>query len=337
MKKLAIVILNWNGKKLLEKFLPTLLATVPSYADLIIADNCSHDNSIPFLKEHYPNISLILLDQNYGFATGYNKALMNLEHEYFCLLNSDIEVTPNWISPIMEAFESDDTLAIAQPKILAYHNKSTFEYAGAAGGFLDYLGYPFCRGRVFNHLEEDKGQYDTPQEIFWASGAALFVKASIYQSLKGLDDDFFAHMEEIDFCWRVKNNGKKIVVIPQSTVYHVGGGTLPQNNPFKTYLNFRNNLFLLLKNLPEKHLKQTFFKRFFLDYLAAFVFLLKGNSGDFKAVFRARRDFKKQYSAMKAKRGTCSEEVYRELYPKSLVLAFHLHGKRIFDGKTLHN
>ncbi len=334
MKKLAVVILNWNGKALLEKFLPALLPTLPSYADLIIIDNDSSDDSVPFLSNHYPDIERIVLDKNYGFATGYNLGLKGLNYEYFCLLNSDIEVTPHWVEPIVDAFEQTPNLAIAQPKILAYHRKSHFEYAGASGGFLDYLGYPFCRGRVFDTLEEDRGQYDDPMEVFWATGAALFVRAEVFESEGGFDDDFFAHMEEIDFCWRVKNSGKKIMVIPQSLVYHVGGGTLPQNNPFKTYLNFRNNLFLLLKNLPEKRIQPILRQRFFLDYLAATLFLLKGNIKDVKAVFRARRDFKKSYQKMKNKRKMCRESVFQELYPYPLIAEFHLKRKRKFNGKS---
>ncbi len=335
MKKLAVVILNWNGKALLEQFLPTLLTTLPQYADLIIIDNDSSDDSLLFLKSQYPQLQLIALDKNHGFATGYNLGLQELDYEYFCLLNSDIEVTPQWIEPIVNHLDSHNDVAIVQPKILSYHQKTHFEYAGACGGFLDYLGYPFCRGRLFDVLEEDRGQYDTPMEIFWATGAALFVRAEVFKREHGFDDQFFAHMEEIYFCWRVKNSGHKIMVIPQSVVYHLGGGTLPKNNAFKTYLNFRNNLFLLLKNLPETALKKTLKRRFFLDYIAATLFFLKGNFKDVKAVFKARRDFKKSYHEMAAKRKNCSEKSYQQLYPRSIIMEFQLKRKRFFNGKSI--
>lgn len=333
--KLAIVILNWNGKKFLAQFLPTLLNTCDSNAQVIVADNNSTDDSISFLKEQFPSVRIIQNESNGGFSKGYNEAFQQIEAQYYCLLNSDIEVTPHWIDPILEMLDADQNIAAVQPKILSYKEKTKFEYAGAAGGYLDYLGYPFCRGRVFESIEEDKGQYDTPKQVFWATGACLFVRSDIYHQLGGLDEDFFAHMEEIDFCWRINNLGYKIMIEPKSVVYHVGGGTLPKNNAFKTYLNFRNNLFLLLKNLPKHRILITFFMRFFLDQVAAVVFLLKGQYKDFFAVWKAIFHFAKGFKKMKAKRGVIQDKVFAMTYPHSIVFAFFIQKKRNFDGNQL--
>lgn len=333
--KLAIVILNWNGKEFLEKFLPILLASCNSSSEVIIADNKSSDDSISFLKENFPSIRVIENKINGGFSKGYNDALKQIEAEYYCLLNSDIEVTPDWIDPVLNMMDSDLSIAGVQPKILSYHQRSKFEYAGAAGGYLDYLGYPFCRGRVFEYIEEDNGQYDTPKQVFWATGAALFVRSEVYHKLGGLDEDFFAHMEEIDFCWRINNVGLKVMIQPKSVVYHIGGGTLPKNNSFKTYLNFRNNLFLLLKNLPKERLLITFLMRFFLDQIAAFVFLLKGEPKNLIAVWKAMIHFLKGYKKMKAKRGVINDKAFRMTYPHSIVFAYFVKKKKIFDGEDL--
>lgn len=335
MKKLAIVILNWNGKHFLEQFLPTLCASCPYYAEVVIVDNASTDDSIAFLKENHPNLRIIVNDKNYGFATGYNVGLRQIEAEYYCLLNSDIEVTPHWIEPVIEQMDADANVAAVQPKLLSYYNRTQFEYAGAAGGFIDKYGYPFCRGRFFDVLEEDHGQYDTDLQIFWATGAALFVRAEVFYQLGGLDDDFFAHMEEIDFCWRINNAGFKIMMNPRSVVYHIGGGTLPKQNPFKTYLNYRNDLFLLLKNLPHRRLFITFFVRFFMDILAAFVFLMQGHGKDSFAVLKAMNAFRKGYKSMKKKRGNISEEAFRMLYPRSIVFARYIKQKKYFNGVKL--
>ncbi|MBR5055851.1 MAG: glycosyltransferase family 2 protein, partial [Bacteroidales bacterium] len=291
MTKLAIVILNWNGKRFLEQFLPVLEQYLPEYAEIVVADNASSDGSVAFLKEAHPSVRVLEHTENEGFARGYNHAFEHVEAEYYCLLNSDIEVTPHWIEPIIEQMDSDERIAAVQPKLLSYHDRGRFEYAGASGGFVDKYGYPFCRGRVFSNVEDDHGQYDNEMDIFWASGAALFVRSDVYRTMGGLDPDFFAHMEEIDFCWRIKNAGYKIKANPKSVVYHIGGGTLPKNNSFKTYLNYRNDLFLLLKNLPKRRLFITFFIRFFLDILAAFVFLMQGHRKDFNAVFHAMYEF----------------------------------------------
>lgn len=335
MAKLAVVILNWNGRRFLETFLSPLIKSLPDYAEVVVADNDSTDDSLPFVQANYPSVRIIKNPNNQGFAEGYNTALKQVEAEYYCLLNSDIEVTEHWIEPIIEYFEQHPDVAVIQPKLLSYSDKSKFEYAGASGGFIDKFGFPFCRGRVFGNLESDNGQYDTPMEVFWATGAAMFVRSELYHRLGGLDPDFFAHMEEIDFCWRVKNHGHKVCVVPQSVVYHVGGGTLPKNNSFKTYLNFRNNLYLLQKNLPENRLFITFFAKFFLDQIAAVFFLLQGNGKDFMAVYRAMCHYRKNRMKMKQKRGVISEQAFAQTYPKSIVWAHYVQRKNSFDGEKL--
>lgn len=334
MTKLAIVILNWNGRKFLEQFLPTLVGFLPDYAEIVVADNASTDDSVVFLKTSYPSIRLIENANNEGFAKGYNLALRQVEAQYYCLLNSDIEVTDHWIEPIVEMMDANEKVAAVQPKLLSYHHRDMFEYAGAAGGFIDKYGYPFCRGRVFSNVEKDLGQYDTEMDIFWATGAALFVRSDVYHTMGGLDDDFFAHMEEIDFCWRLKNAGYKIKYCPQSVVYHIGGGTLPKNNSYKTYLNFRNNLFLLLKNLPEERLAKTFAIRFFMDIMAAGAFLLQGHFKDFLAVFKARKDFYKDYNYCKEKRNTMPKLAFEETFQQSIVFLHYFKRKKIFNGKN---
>lgn len=332
MTKLAIVILNWNGKKFLEQFLPALVRSLPDYAEIVVADNASSDDSVRFLKECYPDIRVLEHARNEGFARGYNMALAHIEAQYYCLLNSDIEVTAHWIEPVIEMMDGNPTIAAVQPKLLSFSKRDEFEYAGACGGYIDKYGYPFCRGRVFADLEKDHGQYDTEADIFWASGAALFVRSDVYRTMGGLDPDFFAHMEEIDFCWRIKNAGYKIKVNPASVVYHIGGGTLPKNNAFKTYLNFRNNLFLLLKNLPEERLAVTLTLRFFLDQLAAFSFLLQGHFKDFTAVYKAMFRFCSRYKEFKAKRNTLPKLAFTDTFPKSVVFIHYFKRKKRFDG-----
>ena len=260
---------------MMEKFLPSVTANTTGDAEVIIADNGSTDDSIAFLHTHYPALRIIQFDQNYGFAEGYNRALAQVEADYYVLLNDDVEVTPHWVEPVVEQMEGNPLTAICQPKLLMYDQRDTFEYAGAAGGFIDRYGYPFCRGRLFDVVEKDHGQYDDPCEIFWASGAAMFVRADVWHQLGGLDGDFFAHMEEIDFCWRAKNKGYRVEYCPKSTIYHVGGGTLPKSNPRKTYLNFRNNLSMLYKNLPASRRFRVLALRLLLDYVAALKFLLE--------------------------------------------------------------
>jgi GT2 family glycosyltransferase len=333
--KLAIVILNWNGQKFLAQFLPAVLQYAPSYSEVIVANNASTDDSISFLKTHYPWVKIIQNPENGGFSKGYNDALQHIEAEYYCLLNSDIEVTEHWIEPVIELMDRQPEVAVVQPKLLSFAEKSKFEYAGACGGFLDYLGYPFCRGRVFAHLEADAGQYNTAMEVFWATGAALFVRSAIYHQLKGLDNDFFAHMEEIDFCWRVKSLGYKIMVEPNSVIYHVGGGSLPKESFKKTYLNFRNNLFLLLKNLPKTKLLSVFLIRFPLDWVAALFFLLQGHFKDTWAVFRAQLSFLRQFKKIKQKRAHINSEVYKQTFQKSIVFEHYIKKKTQFDGDYL--
>jgi GT2 family glycosyltransferase len=287
----AIVILNWNGQRFLEKFLPSVsLTTYPNYK-IIVVDNASTDHSIAFLKEAFPAVEIIGLSQNYGFAKGYNEGLKQIEDQYYVLLNSDVEVTPSWLEPMVALLEQDINHAACQPKLLAYHQKGFFEYAGASGGWIDSLGYPFARGRVFDVCEEDKGQYDDVAEIFWASGAALMIRRNVYHELKGFDEFFFAHQEEIDLCWRIHLAGYKIFCCPTSVVYHVGGGTLPKGNARKTFLNFRNNNIMLAKNLP---LHEKWWKipvRLALDQVTALKELLSGDSQYFLAVLKAHFAF----------------------------------------------
>ena len=338
MLKTAVVILNWNGKKYLEQFLPTLIKyTQDPNTEIIIADNDSKDDSIDFLSENYPAIRQIILDKNYGFAGGYNRALTQIEAEYFVLLNSDIEVSENWLKPLINLLDSDSTIAACQPKIKSFHQKDHFEYAGAGGGFIDKYGYPFCRGRILDKIEIDNGQYNDITDIFWATGACMVIRSEVYKKVNGLDDDFFAHMEEIDLCWRLKNLGYRIVYNPESTVYHVGGGTLPNNSPFKLYLNFRNNLFLLYKNLPKGKLFPIFFSRMILDGLSAILFLLKLSFPSFNAVLKAHLHFYKSLKTLRQKRRKLllnkAVNNHKEIYSKSIIMDYFLRKKQFF--KTL--
>jgi GT2 family glycosyltransferase len=287
----AVVILNWNGKKYLEKFLPYVVSSTYSNKLIVVADNASTDDSLLFLRNHYPTIKIIVNTTNEGFAQGYNTALLQVQADYYVLLNSDVEVTPGWIEPVIALMEGNKKIAACQPKILAHTHKSLFEYAGASGGWLDKYGYPFCRGRIFDECETDSGQYDQAAACFWASGAALFVRSAVYHEMKGLDTYFFAHQEEIDLCWRMQLAGYSVYVQPASVVYHVGGGTLPKGNSRKTYLNFRNNLVMIYKNLPVKSRISRIPARFFLDALAAWKALLGGDTGYFFAICRAHVHF----------------------------------------------
>lgn len=291
LPKVAVVILNWNGQKYLEQFLPSVTATTYSDVAIIVADNNSADNSVTFLKEHYPQVHIIQLDQNYGFAKGYNEALKQVQADYYVLLNSDVEVTPGWLEPMVRLLEEDKNIAACQPKILSWHNKTMFEYAGAAGGWIDKYGYPFAKGRVFDICEEDKGQYDKTEPVFWASGAALFIRSTVFQQVKGFDEYFFAHQEEIDLCWRIQLNGFSVYACPASIVYHVGGGTLPKGNSLKTKLNFRNNRIMLSKNLPLRKKIWIMPVRNFLDAVSAWKALLNGDGGYFMAVIKAQFGF----------------------------------------------
>ena len=290
--KVAVVILNWNGEAMLRRFLPTVVRYSCDEAEIWVADNASDDASVQLLHEHFPSVRLIQLDKNYGFAEGYNRALAQIEAEYYVLLNSDVEVTHHWLTPLVEYMDAYPDVAACQPKLLSEANRDYFEYAGASGGFIDRYGYPFCRGRIFNTVEEDNGQYDYIIDILWATGACMLIRSADYREAHGLDGRFFAHNEEIDLCWRLRQRGRRIVCIPESEVYHVGGGTLPKSNPTKTFLNFRNNLTMLYKNLPDGELKGVMRVRRVLDYVAALKMLVADRSwADFKAVVKARRAF----------------------------------------------
>lgn len=299
-------------------------------AEVIVADNASTDSSIEFLQENFPDVRIIINKTNGGFALGYNEALAEVKAEYYILLNSDIEVTANWIEPVIALMETDTSIAACQPKLRSYFEPEKFEYAGAAGGFIDRYGYPFCRGRIFQDIETDTGQYDDACEIFWATGACMFVRAELYHKFGGLDADFFAHMEEIDFCWRLKNEGYKIMYCPDSVVFHVGGGTLPKKSSQKTYLNFRNNLSLLFKNLPGDSLFSVFTVRFLLDGIAALKFLFEAGFRDFYAVARAHFAFYRIFPQLVKKRKKLKQTFVSGVYKGNLVKEYYLKKKKIF-------
>ena len=292
MDKVAVVILNWNGVGMMEQYLSKVVR-LSEEASVVVADNASTDRSVPYLQANHPKVRVIRLDRNWGFAEGYNRALRLVNAEYYVLLNSDVDVTPHWLAPLVRFMDQHPDAAACQPKLLAVANHHAFEYAGGAGGFVDALGYPFCRGRIFDTVEDDLGQYDTTKEVMWATGACMMVRASDFHRCGGFDARFFAHNEEIDLCWRLRTLGKKVYCVTESHVYHVGGGTLPKGNPRKTYLNFRNNLTMLYKILPSNQLRKVMWWRWLLDYVAAYQTLLRGNVGDFKAIYKARHDFRK--------------------------------------------
>jgi len=332
--KVAVVILNWNGKNFLEKFLPFVVSYTAPDAQLIVADNASTDDSVAFLRSNYPQIKIIKNTSNGGFAKGYNDALKQVDAQYYVLLNSDVEVTPGWIDPLVKLMDSDENIAACQPKIKSYHQKNYFEYAGAAGGFIDKYGYPFCRGRILNNVEEDKGQYDDDREIFWATGACLFIRANCFHQLNGFDEDFFAHMEEIDLCWRLKNVGYKIMFCSGSTVYHVGGGTLNKLSPQKTFLNFRNNLILLFKNHASQYFVIKLFIRFVLDGIAGVKFLLSGEIGHFLAVIKAHFNFYASLPKTLSKRKQLKQQIKQyttsAVYLHCVIADYFLRGKKTF-------
>lgn len=331
MKRTKIVILNWNGRKHLERFLPTLVENTPE-AGIVIADNGSTDDSLMFVKERFPQIEIITMERNFGFAEGYNRALKQVEADYFLLLNSDVEVPAGWIAPLTETLDTHPEVAAVSPKIRSFAEPERFEYAGAAGGFIDCLGYPFCRGRILDSIETDEGQHDDAREVFWASGACMLVRSEVFRLLDGFDADFFAHMEEIDFCWRAQLAGYKIRVEPRSMVFHVGGGTLPNDNPQKIYLNFRNNLCMLFKNLSPFTFWPVLFTRMVLDGAAAIVFLLQGKPAFFKKVFRAHLDFHKQRKSLHRKRRIIQQQRIARphgIFRGSIVLC-HAFGRRKF-------
>ena len=334
--KVAIVILNWNGAKMLSTYLPSVINYSRDEAEIFVADNASTDDSMSWLSQHYPMVKQIVLDRNWGFAEGYNKALGHIDAEYYILLNSDIEVTHHWLTPLIEFMDAHPQVAACQPKLLSVFDHDQFEYAGACGGFIDRYGYPFCRGRIFQTVENDDGQYDDSCKIAWATGACLMIRSHDYWEAGGLDGRFFAHSEEIDLCWRLRSRGRDIYCVPDSQVYHVGGGTLPKNNPMKTFLNFRNNLTMLYKNLNDKDLKHVMRVRWWLDYLAALQMLLLGHHwGDFCAVFKARKAFKRwrhEYDFDRQKiqnsRLVQDEEI---LSPYSILWKYYAKGKKKYS------
>lgn len=329
MNTIAVVILNWNGKKLLEQFLPSVIKHTPE-AVIYVADNASTDDSVTFVKAQYPQIKIIQNKGNFGYAKGYNEALQEVEEDIYALVNSDIEVTEGWLQPIMSLFENDVETAIVQPKILDYKNKSHFEYAGAAGGFIDKYGFPFCRGRIFDTIEEDKGQYNDVSQIFWASGACLFIRKEVYRELGGFDEDFFAHQEEIDLCWRAFNKNYTVGYCSDSVVYHVGGATLTTGSPRKTFLNYRNSLWMLIKNVPAKNMLFVLYARLVLDGIAGIRHLFKGEFSHTMAIVRAHYYFYVKFFYFLNKRGS---KQYTNYYKtNSIVYLYFIAKGRIFDA-----
>ncbi|HVN57323.1 MAG TPA: glycosyltransferase family 2 protein [Bacteroidales bacterium] len=336
MLKTAVVILNWNGRTFLEKFLGNVISYSTSPAcRVFVADNGSTDGSADLIRSGFPQVKLIELDRNYGFAEGYNLALAGIDAEYFILLNSDIEVTEGWAMKLTSFMDNHPEVAACQPKILAFDNRQKFEYAGAAGGYIDKFGYPFCRGRIFDITETDAGQYDSVTEVFWTSGACMIVRSDAWKKCRGLDPSFFAHMEEIDLCWRMRLLGYRLYFTPDAAVYHVGGGALPYNSPFKTYLNFRNNLFLLYKNLPVNKLHGTLLKRKLLDALSAVFFLFKGQPRNIGSIWKAHMDYYKAVVALKKERAlterVSEENASSRVLNKSIVFEFYVKRNRTFD------
>ncbi len=336
MDLVAIAILNWNGKQYLEEFLPSVIK-YSNYPDvsIYIIDNGSTDGSVELINTKFPSVHIVQLDKNYGFTGGYNRGLLHISAKYYILLNSDIEATHNWIHPIISVMEKNPDIAACMPKLRAYKQKSFFEYAGAAGGFIDKFGYPFCRGRIFDSIEKDTGQYDTKCSIFWATGAALFINAEKFHEFKGFDEDFFAHMEEIDLCWRLKNHGYKIYFIPEITLYHLGGGTLPKQNPKKVYYNFRNNLLLLYKNVPGKYLPITITMKLILDIIASFHLLIKVNIKSVFMIYKAYFHFIKMVPRMRTKRKNLMQTSvildHPEIIRRSVVWDYFVRNKKRFS------
>lgn len=334
MSVTKVVILNWNGELHLRTFLPSVIATTPPDIEIVVADNGSSDGSLALLAREFPQVSTVELDRNYGFAEGYDRALQQIEADYYVLLNSDVETTQGWCEPLVEAMDRDASLAAVAPKLMSYVDKSRFEYAGACGGFIDMLGYPFCRGRILSAIEQDCAQYDSARDVFWASGACFMFRAEVFHKLGGFDRRFFAHMEEIDLCWRAQLAGYRIAVEPSSVVYHLGGGTLPNNTPRKLYLNFRNNLAMLYKNLPQKELYPVLFVRMLLDGGSAMVYLVQGNMPFFRAVWDAHMEFHKWRPQLAEERRKIQQEAVARpssIYRGSIILRYML-GRKRFDN-----
>ncbi len=330
----AVVILNWNGVGYLRQYLPSVLQNTPAEVRIVVADNGSTDASVEFVEHYYPDVEIVRLDRNYGFAEGYNRALREVEADYYVLLNSDVEVTPHWIEPLLAMLNTDEKVAAVAPKLLSFTEPTRFEYAGAAGGFIDFLGYPFCRGRILSTTEQDCGQYDTPREVFWASGAAFCCRAEVFHSLGGFDGDFFAHMEEIDLCWRMQLAGYKVMCEPRSVVYHLGGGTLPNESPRKLYLNYRNNLSMLFKCAPAWQRCVVAVARPAADMLSALIYLLKGQPSLASATLHAYWDFLRLHRSLAKKRHavrTSRKAESRQIYGGSIILRYAL-GKKRFEG-----
>ena len=328
--KIAIVILNWNGKKLLETFLPSIVNFSSKKAEIFVADNASTDDSISYVKKHFPSVNIIENAVNGGYAKGYNDALQAIEADIYCLINSDVEVTKNWLAPVIEVFEKEKNVAIIQPKILDYKEKSSFEYAGAGGGFIDFFGYPYCRGRVFNSLEKDTHQFDDTAEIFWASGACFFIRSKVFHDLNGFDEDYFAHQEEIDLCWRTQNLGFDIKYVGTSTVFHIGGATLQETNPHKTYLNFRNSLLNVVKNVPKRWFLIVVLSRLILDGIAGIKFLLELRPIHTFAILKAHLSFYKNLPLfLKKRRKIIKKQTY--FIHISIVWQYFVLGKKRFQ------
>ena len=328
-KRVAVIILNWNGEKLLREFLPSVVKnTNADLGRVVVVDNHSTDGSWGCLEQEFPDVERVLFEDNFGFAGGYNRAIEMIEAEYVVLLNSDVEVAPGWLEPLVAVLDRDERVAAVQPKILAYRDNNQFEYAGAAGGYIDYLGFPFCRGRVMDTTEQDYGQYDDEVDVFWATGASLCIRRDVYRVAGGLDEAFFAHMEEIDLCWRLKNGGYALKVVPSSVVYHLGGGSLPMNHPRKLFLNYRNNLLMLHKNLCAKQRKKIFFARVLLDTMAGGLFLLKGQWSNTRSVIRAYKAFREMRKVYPVPERSVS---LSGIYPRSIVLDYFLRGKKKFS------
>lgn len=332
----SVVILNWNGRKFLEQFLPSVVASCPAGTEVVVADNASTDDSVEYVRRLFPTVRIIRNEKNHGFAGGYNKALSQVSSDYYILLNSDVHVSPGWIEPVLRLMEGDPSVAACQPKILAHGSPSHFEYAGASGGWIDSYGYPFSRGRIFEHCEIDRGQYDSAVPCFWASGAALFVRSKVYHELGGFDEHFFAHQEEIDLCWRMQSAGYKVFVQPASVVWHVGGGTLPRGNSLKTYLNFRNNLLMLYKNLPFGELFWRLPIRFALDGLAAWRALFSGDPGFFLSVLKAHLHFIPGIFSVKRSAKTASSSRLHGVYHGSIVWNYFVK-KRVEFSQIVGN
>jgi GT2 family glycosyltransferase len=335
----SVVILNWNGVHYLKQFLPAVIQHSGN-AEIIVADNASTDDSLQWLMQHYPEVRIIRMKENNGFAGGYNKALQQVKSDYYVLLNSDVLVTMNWLEPVIQRMQQDASIAACQPKIRSWSDRELLEHAGGSGGFIDYLGYPFCRGRIYSTLETDHSQYDDAREIFWATGACLFIRSEVFHACNGFDEDFFAHMEEIDLCWRIHHRGYKIMADPSSMVFHVGGGTLPRSNPKKTYYNFRNNLLMIHKNLLPGEWLKVFLIRLVMDGLAGIKFISSGHPADCLSVIKAHLYFYRHYSKRKKVRAKEQQHIITRdipcIYQRSIVFDYYIFGKRFFSQLKGH-